>query len=122
MGRNYSRVERVAEQIRRELAELVRTEVKDPRVGLATISAVEVSPDYTHAKVFFSTLSGAEAAESARDGLTRAAGYLRHALGQRVRLHHTPELRFVYDSSFDRGARLSQLIDEAVESDKHHPE
>jgi len=122
MPRDFSRTQRVADQIQRELAELLRTEVKDPRIGLITLTGVEVSPDYAHAKVFFTSLD-AEHLKAIETGLKRAAGFLRHELGQRIRLHTIPELRFVYDASVERGVRLSRLIDEALDADqKHHSE
>jgi ribosome-binding factor A len=120
--RDFSRAQRVADQIQRELAELLRTEVKDPRIGLITLTGVEVSPDYAHAKVFFTSLD-AEHLKAIETGLKRAAGFLRHELGQRIRLHTIPELHFVYDASVERGVRLSRLIDEALDADqKHHSE
>lgn len=118
MAKGFSRGQRVAEQIRRELAELIRREVKDPRVASVTLTDVEVTPDYAHAKVFYTTLSGADAVPAVGAGLARASGYLRRELGLRIRLHTLPELHFVYDESIDRGAHLSRLIDEAIESDK----
>ena len=122
MPKDFSRTQRVAEQVQRELAELLRTEVKDPRIGLVTLTGVEVSPDYAHAKVFFTSLD-AEHLKAIEAGLRRAAGFLRHELGQRIRLHTIPELHFVYDASVERGVRLSRLIDEALDADqKHHSE
>ena len=113
---NPQRLRRVADQIQRELAELIRTEVKDPRVGMVTITGVEVSPDFAHAKVFFTSLA-AGAEEDATIGLRRAAGFLRSMLGQRIKTHNTPELHFQYDASIESGVRLSKLIDDAVRSD-----
>jgi len=118
MGKDYARGQRVAQQIRRELAELIRFELKDPRIGLITLTDVEVSPDYAHAKVFFATLAGKASLPEIEAGLKRASGFLRRELGRRIRLHTLPELHFVYDDSIDRGARLSQLIDEAVSADR----
>ena len=120
MAKDYSRSSRVAEQIRRELADLIRLELKDPRVNLVTLTDVEVTPDYAHAKVFFTTLAGAEHLAELTAGLKRASGFLRRELGRRIRIHTLPELHFVYDESVERGTRLSHLIDEAVQSD--HPD
>lgn len=114
MPRDHSRTLRVAEQIQRELAELIRLELKDPRVGMATLTDVEVSADYTHAKVFFTTLGTADQIAAATTGLNHAAGFLRHELGQRIKLRGIPQLHFIYDESVARGVRLSRLIDEAV--------
>ncbi len=114
MAKNTSRAERIADQIQRELAELVRGELKDPRVGFVTITDVEISADYHHARVFVTTLMGADAIESAMDGLNRASGFLRSRLAGSLRTRTVPELHFVYDESVERGTRLSRLIDEAV--------
>lgn len=114
MPREFSRTLRVAEQIQRELADLVRLEVKDPRVGMVTLTGVEVSPDYGHARVFFTLLGGEAQVEAALAGLNRAAGFLRRELGRRIKLRVTPQLHFVHDESVERGMRLSRLIDEAV--------
>ena len=104
------RPRKVADLIQRELSDLLRREVRDPRVGMVTITAVDVSPDLSHAKVYF-TLLQREHTETTIQGLQRAAGYLRSQLAHRIKLYTTPELRFVYDESVERGARLSSLID-----------
>ena len=111
-----TRLSRIADQIQRELAELVRTEVRDPRVGMVTLTGVELSRDQSHAKVFFTILGPAGAADEARHGLERAAGFLRSQLAHRLTVRKVPELHFEYDSSVERGVRLSRLIDEAVAS------
>lgn len=117
----FSRSDRIAEQVRRELSDLLRSEVKDPRLAphlpLLTLTDVEVSTDYSHAKVFYTSLAVADASREIQAGLERLSGFLRRELGKRIRLHHTPQLHFVYDSSVERGTRLSQLIDAAVASD-----
>lgn len=109
----FSRKDRVNEQIRRELAELIRAEVKDPRVGMVSITEVEVTPDYAHARVYFSTLAGEDKIAEVQQGLQKASGFLRRELGRRVRIHTTPQLHFIHDTSLERGADLSKLIDEA---------
>jgi ribosome-binding factor A len=109
-----SRSVRVAEQVHHELAELVRAEVKDPRIGMVTITGVALTPDYAYATVYFSVLPDDEATLAGTlAGLRRAAGFLRSQLGRRVRIHTTPELRFVHDPSVERGMAMSKLIDEA---------
>jgi ribosome-binding factor A len=115
---NLQRLRRVADQIQRELSGLLRAELKDPRVGMITLTGVEVSPDLAHAKVFFTTLGDAEALARCEAGLKRASGFLRGELGQRLKLRVTPELRFVHDASVERGVRLSKLIDDAVSGKK----
>ena len=117
MPKDYPRTRRIAEQIQRELAELVRLELKDPRVtGLVTITDVEVSPDQSHAKVFFTLLGDAEKVAETTEGLKRAAGFLRTQLAQRMKLRTIPQLEFKYDASVERGIKLTHLIDEAVGS------
>ena len=110
--KSFQLSDRVAEQVRRDLADLIRTELKDPRVGMISLTAVELTPDYAHAKVFFATLNDDHLEEIER-GLKRAAGFLRRELGRRIHIHTLPELHFVYDNSIERGASMSQLIDQA---------
>jgi ribosome-binding factor A len=122
MSRDFNRADRVAGQLQREIAQLLQTEVKDPRLGLVTVSGVEVSRDMAHAKVFFTLLDATdEHCRLAGEILNGAAGYLRHLVGQRVRIRIVPTLRFVYDESVARGATMSELIDEAVASDHSPP-
>ena len=120
MPKDHSRPRRVAEQIQRELAELIQLEVKDPRVGMVTLTDVEVTPDYSHAKVYFTLLNQGHPLDETLEGLNRAAGYLRSQLAHRMRLRIMPQLHFVFDSSVERGVQLSHLIEEAValEGDK----
>ena len=115
---NPQRLRRVADQIQRELSDLLRSELKDPRVGLITLTGVEVSPDLAYAKVFFTTLADAESLTTIEAGLERAAGFLRAQLGKRLKLRVTPQIRFMHDASVERGVRLSQLIDAAVTGKK----
>lgn len=102
---------RVADQIQRDLGELLR-EVKDPRVGMVTINAVEVTPDYAHAKVFFSVLVGDPI--NTEKGLNEAAGFLRNGLFKRLALHTVPTLHFQYDRTIERAAEMSALISRAT--------
>ena len=120
MKRDSQRAQRVGEQIQRELAQLLRDEVKDPRVGRVTITAVEVSPDLSHAKVFVTDLAGRERAEESVHALSRTVGFLRSELAHRMNLYSVPQLHFAYDDSIESGIRLSKLIDDAVASD-HKP-
>ena len=105
---------KVADQIQRDLAELISRELKDPRVGLVTIQAVEVTPDYAHAKVFFSLLTG-DPAETTQ-GLNAAAGFLRTGLFKRLHIHTVPTLHFVFDRTTERAADMNALIARAVSS------
>lgn len=118
MPKDFPRGRRIADQIQRELSEIIRLEIKDPRVGLVTITDVEVTQDNAHAKVFFTVLGEPVQQETASRALNHAAGFLRSALAQRLKLRTVPQLHFNYDVSIERGMRLSKLIDEAVAS---HP-
>jgi ribosome-binding factor A len=105
---------RVADQIQRDLSELIARELKDPRVGMVTISAVEVTPDYAHAKVFFSLLNGDP--EETATGLNAAAGFLRNGLFKRLHIHTVPTLHFIFDRTTERAADMNALIAKAVAS------
>ena len=122
MANEFSRSRRVGEQIQRELAELIQRELKDPRLGMVTISAVELSRDLTVAKVYFTVLNSSQDVTKTAQGLASASGFLRRELGRRMQLRVVPELRFHYDSSIEHGAKLSALIDQAVSSDKQDSE
>lgn len=113
-GRNT----RLADQIQKDLSEILRLELKDRRHGLLTLTGVELSSDLTHAKIFYTVLGASETLEETSATLTRARGFLRSQLAQRMRTRITPELHFVYDESVARGAHLSQLIDEVVREEK----
>jgi ribosome-binding factor A len=105
---------RVADQIQRELAELISREVKDPRIGMVTLLSVDLTADYAYATVHYTVLPSDEATiEATQQGLQRAAGFMRSIMGRRVRIHTNPELRFVHDGSTERGMHMSQLIDAA---------
>ncbi|ABR88918.1 Ribosome-binding factor A [compost metagenome] len=105
---------RVADQIQRDLSEIIAFELKDPRVGMITITEVQVTPDYAHAKVFFTMLSDKkDDIKNTVSGLTAASGYIRGQLGRRLTIHTLPELHFVHDTSTARGIEMSKLIDEA---------
>jgi ribosome-binding factor A len=116
MPKDYPRGRRIADQIQRELSEIIRMELKDPRVGLITITDVEVTQDNEHAKVFFTALGEPVQQEAAARALNHAAGFLRSSLAKVMQLRTVPQLRFNYDISVERGVRLSNLIDEAIAS------
>jgi ribosome-binding factor A len=111
--KNSGRPQKLGDQIQRELSDLLQRELRDPRVGMITITSVDVSPDISHAKVFF-TLLEKQKLEETLQGLKRSAGFLRSQLAKRIKLYTTPELRFVYDESVERGDRLSRLIDSVI--------
>lgn len=118
MANKSPRRARVAEQIRRELADLLLREVKHPAIGSISLTAVELSADFAHAKVYFVALAGDGALPDIEAALARTSGFLRRELAHRLSIHTTPQLQFVYDQSVERGAALSRLIDEAVASDQ----
>ena len=135
MAEASPRVQRVADQIQRELAMLLQLEVDDPRIGMVSITGVEVSRDLAHANVYVTVLnSGIKDAEKGSLGsqdaldkreidenlkaLNKAAGYLRSLLAKRLRLRTTPKLQFHYDGSIVRGQQLSSLIDDAIAADQ----
>ncbi|GIX22155.1 MAG: ribosome-binding factor A [Gammaproteobacteria bacterium] len=123
MAGTTPRQQRVGDQIQRELAELIRREVKDPRLHpLATVSEVRVSADLGHARVYVSVLGDEAAARDSVDALNHAAGYLRGLLGRRLHLRTIPQLKFIHDTSAERGQRLSALIAEAVAADRRRQE
>jgi ribosome-binding factor A len=105
---------RVADQIQRDLSELIAFELKDPRVGMVTLTEVQLTPDYAHAKVYFTLLKdSAEDVRQTLEGLSKAAGYLRNQLGKRLHIHTLPQLHFVHDTSTMRGMHMSALIEQA---------
>ena len=113
MKRGHGRPQRLGDLIQREVSELIRLEVRDPRIGMLTVTSVDVSPDMSHAKVFFTMLEKEKLAQTL-DGLRRSAGFLRSQLARRIRMYTTPELRFEYDESVEHGDRISRLIDSVV--------
>lgn len=106
------RGQRVAEQIARDLAEIIQLEVRDPRVGLVTITGCEITPDYAHARVFF-TVIGSDPAQC-EAGLAAAAGMLRNKIFKKLRIHTVPTLHFVHDTSVERGFEMDRVINEAM--------
>jgi ribosome-binding factor A len=120
MAKEYSRTRRVADQIQRHMAELIQMELGDPRVGMVTVTGVDVSHEFEHAKIHFtvlgSDLSDKSQIETTIDALNNAAGYLRSALAKRLKLRSTPRLIFVYDASMEHGNRLTDLINSAAKS------
>ncbi|HXU41972.1 MAG TPA: 30S ribosome-binding factor RbfA [Burkholderiales bacterium] len=110
MKRGQGRPQRLGDLMQRDLSELIRLELRDPRVGMITITSVDVSPDLSHAKVFFTMLEK-DKLEDTLHGLKRSAGFLRSQLARRIKMYTTPELRFTYDESVERGDHLSRLID-----------
>jgi len=105
---------RVADQIQKDLSELIAFELKDPRVGMITLAEVQITPDYAHAKIYFTMLKDdPETVTNTLAGLQAASGYLRNMLGKRLHIHTLPALHFVHDTSVARGMAMSALIDQA---------
>ncbi len=105
---------RVAEQLQQELALMIQGEIKDPRIGLVTLTGVELTADYAHANIFYTVFpDDEETVKRTVEGLRRASGFMRGQIGRRVRIHTTPELHFKHDNSVARGAQMSALIDQA---------
>ena len=114
----YSRSDRVAGLIKQELAELLRKEISDPRLAMATLTGVKMSKDLRLAKIYFSISGGETARQSAAEGFKQARGYLKRELAQRLELRYMPDLTFYYDESIDYGARIEQLLKEVKEIKK----
>jgi len=114
--RDFNRSERVAGQIRRDLAKLIQQEIKDPEVGFVSLSDVEVTRDLSHAKVFITVFDPKKAKESLK-ALQRASVFLRVRLGKELRLRHVPELHFVHDDSVEQGSHIDDLISKALKAD-----
>lgn len=117
MAKSFPRSRRVGEQIQRTLSELIRREVRDPRLGPVTLVDVQVANDLSYAKVFYSILGGSKNPQLTQEILESAAGMLRGPLGRSLGLRHAPELRFVADELIEQGVRLTTIISDAVKKD-----
>jgi ribosome-binding factor A len=117
MPREFNRSDRVAGQLRRDLARLIQMEIKDPHVGFVSLSDVEVTRDLAHAKVYITVFEPDKAVTSLR-ALQRAAAFLRRRLGQELRMRHVPELHFMHDDSVERGSHIDSLIEQALDADR----
>lgn len=120
MAREYARTDRVGQQIQKEIAVILMREIKDPRLSMTTVSAVEVTRDLAYAKIFVTFFNdNQDEIDASLEVLAEAEGYIRSLLGKRLRARIMPHLRFVYDSSMSEGVRMSALVDQAVASDKN---
>ncbi len=106
------RSHRLSEELKNEISAIIAQEIKDPRVGFATVTEVKVSPDLRYARVLVSVLGSPEEKQATFDALAGATGYIRRLIGARVKLRHTPELSFVYDDSIEQGDKLMRLMEE----------
>ena len=120
MAKEYARTQRVADYLQRELAALIQHEVRDPRVGMVSITGVDVSRDMGHARVYYTSMdaNSAEEASESTEALNRAAGFLRSQLSRDSSMRMVPQLRFYFDSSVGRGRDLEDLIRKAADSDR----
>ena len=119
MAKEYSRTSRVSQQVQKELARILQQEVKDPRIGMVTISGVDITRDLAYAKVFVTFLTiGEQTNDESLEGLNAAAGYIRRLLGKAMRLRIVPEVRFCFDETLTEGLRISELVSGAVKVDK----
>lgn len=122
MAGTSNRLEKIADQLMRELAQLIRDEVRDPRVGMVSVTDVKVTRDLSYATVYVTFMGKADAAEAEEslEALNKASGFLRSLLAKNINLRTTPKITFVYDESITRGTYLSGLIDKALEEDSKH--
>lgn len=118
-GKKPQRGQRIADQIQRDLAEMIQREIPTSRAGLITVSGVEITPDYAHAKVYFTVL-GAEP-QAAAEVLNDKAGYFHSLLFKRLSIHTVPHLKFVHDASVEKGFAIDRLIADAVDSGSTKP-
>jgi len=117
MPKDFPRSRRIAEQVQRELSDIIQLELKDPRIGMITLTDVEMTQDNAHARIYFTLLGDASRIEEAQAGLQHAVGYLRRELAHRLKIRIVPHLHFEYDASVERGIRLYKLIETAVADD-----
>ncbi|MEA4901501.1 30S ribosome-binding factor RbfA [Desulfitobacterium sp.] len=106
------RASRLGEALKEEISQMIREELKDPRIGFVTVTSVEVAEDLGHAKVFVSVLGDSQQSKESLEALNRAAGFIRNEIGRRIRLRYTPEITFKYDSSIEHGAHIAELLRE----------
>ena len=114
----HHRSQRLAEELKNEISAIIAQEIKDPRVGFATVTEVKVNPDLRHARVAISVFGSPQERQETFEALVHATGYIRRLLGARVRLRHTPELSFAYDDSIERGERIMRLFEEIEVEDR----
>ena len=106
----YRRKDRVGDLIKRETAHIIQNELKDPGIGFVTITAVEVSADLKHAKIFYTVLGDEDSKRKSESALARASGFIQHEIGRKLRLKYTPEILFQFDGSVEYGAHIEELI------------
>lgn len=112
------RANRVGEQLKKELGEVFQRELKDPRIGFLTVTAVEMSGDLQQAKVYISVLGSEEQKENSLQAIAKASGFIRSEVGKRIRLRHTPELVFKFDESIDYGSKIEKMLEDLNQDQK----
>ena len=122
MPKEYSRTERVGDAIQRELAQVIRNEIRDPRIGMVSVNAVQVSKDLSIAKVYVTFVDNPKGVEPQErvDILSKASGFLRTAISHEIRMRAVPQLNFLFDETVYKALEISDLIDQAIKSDKRH--
>ncbi len=118
---NNVRVHRVAEQIKKEVSQLIQNEIKDPRIGFITVTDVEVTGDLQQATIYISILGSEAQKRDSLLGLGKAEGFIRREIGKRIRLRHTPEISFSFDSSIEYGSKIEKLLSD-IKAEENHPE
>jgi ribosome-binding factor A len=118
---NTKRIERLNDQIRMEIADILMTRVKDPRVGFVTVTAVETSPDLRNARIFVTIMAEGDALDKSLEGLRKAAAFIRSELGRRLHIRFIPELFFEVDHSAEESERVLKLLEEIQKSKSHEP-
>lgn len=111
------RVRRIAEQMKKEVANIIETELKDPRIGFVTVISVDLSNDLRHAKIFVSILGDEQKKQESLEGLHRATGFVRSEIARRIKLRYTPEIQFVLDTSIEHGVKIAKLLSKVNEED-----
>lgn len=117
----YKRADRVSLAVKREVAEMLIREIKDPRIGMVTVTGVTMTPDLRHARIYYSVLGGEKELKDSAEGLKQATSYIQRQIGHRIRLRFTPELDFQYDHSLEYGSHIEQLL-KKIASEPHPPE
>ncbi len=120
MAADSGRTRKVGEQIKRGLGELIQRELRDPRLQWVTVTAVQVTPDFSHATIYFTVLGGVKDLEQTLKGLEKSEGYMRTKLGKLLKMRIVPQLHFKHDESIERGSYMETLIDQVVAEDQAH--
>ena len=113
----FKRKDRVGDQIKKEVSQIIQRELKDPGIGFVTITDVELSPDLKNAKIFYSVLGDEQKRQSSDQALQRAVFFIQHEIGRKMRLKYTPKIKFVYDRSLEKGARIEKALEKIRSSE-----